>query len=381
MPQTVYRRGDHGPAVAEIQARLALLGLLPPGGTDYEGAVFDDAVDRAVRQFQQARGATVDGLVGAQTWRLLDDARWRLGDRVLWYAPSHLLSGDDIADLQHRLSDLGFDVGQVDGIFGRQTESAVRDFQRNVGITVDGLCGPLTFRALDRLARTVVGGAPGALREAERLRHSGPGLAGKVVVVDAGHGGTDRGVSAHGLTEAGVAEDLAARVEGRLSAIGVRAYLTRGRLADDEQPPSDTARAEVANRLEADLVVSLHCDGSTTPAAHGVATYYYGADRLGAFSSAGERFADLLQRELAARTDLTDCGFHRKTWDLLRRTRMPAVRIELGYLTHPGDAARLADAGFRDVVAEAVVAAVQRLYLPPEDDTPTGTIRLPDLVR
>jgi len=94
----------------------------------------------------------------------------------------------------------------------------------------------------------------------------------------------------------------------------------------------------------------------------------------------GARFADLLQRELTTRTDLLDCGTHEKTWDLLRRTRMPAVRLELGYLSHPGDAARIADPGFRDVVAEAIVAAVQRLYLPPEEDAPTGSILLPDLV-
>ena len=68
----------------------------------------------------------------------------------------------------------------------------------------------------------------------------------------------------------------------------------------------------------------------------------------------GEQFAGLLQRELVARTDLLDCGIHGKTWDLLRRTRMPAVRLEVGYVTHPGDAARLADPAFRDTVAEAV---------------------------
>ena len=46
-----------------------------------------------------------------------------------------------------------------------------------------------------------------------------------------------------------------------------------------------------------------------------------------------------MQREVVARTDLLDCRTHGKTWDLLRRTRMPAVRLELGYLSHPGDAA------------------------------------------
>ena len=385
MASPLYRLGDRGPAVAEIRARLAVLGLLP-GGVDelraasFDTAVFDEAVDAAVRGFQQARGSSVDGIVGPQTWRLLDDARWRLGDRVLWYAPSHLLSGDDVAELQQRLLGLGFDTGRADGIFGRDSEVALREFQRNVGILPDGTCGPATFKALTRLTRTVGGGAPSALREAEAIRRSGPALAGKVVVIDPGHGGADQGNSEHGLVEADLAQDLAARVEGRLTATGVTAYLTRGRLAESEPPPDESARAATANSLGADLLISLHMDTCPSTAANGAATYFFGHRELGTRSAVGARFADLLQRELTARTDLLDCGTHEKTWDLLRRTRMPAVRLELGYLTHPGDAARLADPGFRDVVAEAVVAAVQRLYLPPEEDAPTGSIRLHDLV-
>ena len=60
---------------------------------------------------------------------------------------------------------------------------------------------------------------------------------------------------------------------------------------------------------------------------------------------------------------------------------MPAVRIETGYLTNAGDAAKLADPAFRDAVSEAVVVAVQRLYLAQEDDAPTGTLRLDALLR
>ena len=78
----------------------------------------------------------------------------------------------------------------------------------------------------------------------------------------------------------------------------------------------------------------------------------------------GEKLADLVQREVCARTDLVDCRVHAKNWDLLRRTRMPAVRVEVGYLTNPVTPLRLADPAFRDVLAEAVAAAVQRLYLP-----------------
>jgi N-acetylmuramoyl-L-alanine amidase len=86
-----------------------------------------------------------------------------------------------------------------------------------------------------------------------------------------------------------------------------------------------------------------------------------------------------VQREIVARTDLGDLRSHAKTFDILRRTKMPAVRIDAGYLTNPGDAARLADPSFRDVIAEAVVVAVQRVYLDPDSDAKTGVLRLSEL--
>jgi N-acetylmuramoyl-L-alanine amidase len=364
MPSTpLYRLGDQGPAVAQIRELLAGLGLLPTH-QDADDA-FDASVDHAVRRFQQDQGITVDGIVGRQTYRRLDEAHWRLGDRLLHHQARRMLRGDDVAELQQRLADMGFASGRVDGIFGTLTENAVRRFQRNVGLPVDGRCGPATFAALGRLTRTVTGGMPVALREHEAIHAGGPALSGKVIVVDAGHGGPDTGyVSPHvdGLTEAAMSADIASRIEGRLTALGAMAFLTHG--ADLPEILDEEARADFANAARADLVVSVHAESCTSPLAHGVATYYFGAWRSGAHSSVGERLADLLQEEVVARTDLLDGRTHRKTWDLLRHTTMPAVRLEVGYLSNPGDAARLADAGFRDVVAEAVVTALQRLFTP-----------------
>ncbi len=86
----------------------------------------------------------------------------------------------------------------------------------------------------------------------------------------------------------------------------------------------------------------------------------------GTGSSLGARFAEMVQEEVCLRTDLTDCRTHSKTWDLLRMTRMPAVRIECGYLSSPRDARRLADPAFRDAVAEGIAAAVVRFFAPEE---------------
>jgi N-acetylmuramoyl-L-alanine amidase len=60
---------------------------------------------------------------------------------------------------------------------------------------------------------------------------------------------------------------------------------------------------------------------------------------------------------------------------------MPCVEVSAGYVTNPHDAARLGDAEFRDTVAEALLAAVQRLYLPASEDPGTGQLRLADLTR
>lgn len=369
----VLRRGDTGPAVAEVRARLATLGLLRSNGT--HPWLFDVATDRAVREFQQRRGLSVDGVVGPETYRALEEAHWRLGDRALSYAVRRPLVGDDVAALQTRLLELGFDPGRPDGVFGRRTEQALRDFQRNVGLVPDGTCGPETFRALEMLRRAVVGGRPQAMRESERLRAAGPSVAGKVIVVDPGHGGSDPGVTSGSLAESDLVADIAHRIEGRLAALGAAAFLTHGGSIVGD----DGDRAQFANDAAADLVLSLHIDGHVGTRANGVATYYFGTER-GPVSMVGERLAGLVQRELVARTGLLDCRTHAKTWSLLRRTRMPAVLVSVGYLTNPRDAARLALPGFRDVVAEAITAGIRRLYLPLEHDVPTGVLRLPVLV-
>src|SRR3954471_20771487 len=194
-PARLFRLGDVDPAVRDIRDRLSATGALPAAEAG-EGAdlqVYDAQVTDAVRAFQQRRGLLADGIVGPQTYRALDGARWALGDRILLHTPGHLMAGDDVAELQERLLGLGFHVGRVDGLFGRSTEMALRELQRGVGLEPDGTCGPSTLRALSQLlTRSVSGGQAHQLRETEQVRRAGPSLAGRVVVLDPGHGADDR---------------------------------------------------------------------------------------------------------------------------------------------------------------------------------------------
>jgi N-acetylmuramoyl-L-alanine amidase len=318
-----------------------------------------------IRSFQQERGLHVTGELNEQTSRALEEARWKLGDRSLYLQSSPMMRGDDVAALQSRLTEMGFHSGRVDGIFGAMTENAVKEFQKSVGAVVDGKCGPATIIALLRLTKIVSGGAPAALRESAMQKNRGPALANKVIVVDPGSDEHEREI----------VYDIAQRIEGRLLALGASVFLTRG----TQNNPSEQERISFTNKNKADLLISLHIDNHKNPEAHGVATFFYGSDQHGVHSIVGERFASLVQRELCARTDFLNCRTHAKTWDSLRLTAAPAVRVDLGYISNSADSSRLARAEFRDTVAESFIIAIQRLYLAAEDDAKTGTLRISDL--
>lgn len=379
------RRGDRGGAVTEIRSALAALGMIEDPDEDLTTGkhvavdVFDDELDHAVRAFQQHRGLLVDGIVGEATFRALKEASYRLGARILNHQFGAPMYGDDVATLQSRLQDLGFYTGLVDGHFGLQTHNALMSYQREFGLYPDGICGPETLRSLYFLGSRVTGGSPHAIREEELVRSSGPRLSGKRIIIDPGRGGSDHGLLLNGptgpISEADILWDLASRLEGRMTAIGMDTFLSRS----VHTSPSDAERAATANTVGADLMISLRCENQSSPAASGVASFHFGNSH-GSASTIGRNLADFIQREVVARTGLRDCRVHGRTWDLLRLTRMPTVQVDLGYLSNPGDRETLVSPSARDSIAEGILAAVKRLYLLGKNDRPTGTFTFAELL-
>lgn len=383
------RLGDIGRAVAEVRSTLASLGFLatqpttsPTEDQEYwkdTSAVFDAELDRALRAFQQHRGLLVDGIVGPTTYRAMKEASYRLGARTLIYQLSAPLYGDDVATLQRRLQDLGFYVHRVDGYFGPHTHAGLSAFQREIGLAADGICGPDTLRSLELLGSRVTGGNPHHIAEEEVVHRAGPQLTGKRIVIDPGLGGADTGMAI--TTDTGVVHeseilwDLASRLEGRMAATGMETFLSRP-LTEN---PTDARRAEISNAFDADLMISLRCAKNYSPLAGGVAGFYFGNSH-GSVSMIGQVLAGFIQREVVARTSLQDCRTHPRTWDLLRLTKMPTVQVDIGYLTNQYDASILVEARTRDIIAEAILIAVKRLYLLGQDDQPTGTYTFAELL-
>ncbi len=381
-----FRVGDRSPRVAEARSTLARLGLLSGYEADLsnkyaeEDKLFDADLAHVLKAFQQSRGIVPSGNIDDMTLRELRHASYKLGSRVLSYQPNNEMVGDDVASLQEQLQELGFYSHRVDGHFGPGTYEALSNYQLNSGLQDDGVCGPDTLAALKLLGRRITGGSPHAIREREQVRNAGPMLAGKRVVINPALGGANKGQSVAGMhgqiSEEEILWDLASRIKGRMISAGMETILSRPRMDD----PDHTSRAEIANAFGADLVISLQCDNYPNEKAHGVATFYFGSD-TGNSSLTGETLSGFIQREICARTEFQNCGTHARTWEMLRFTQAPTVELVAGYLTNPGDVARLTDPAVRDSIAEAVVVAVKRLYLLDRDDTPTGTFKFAELLR
>lgn len=298
----IFRLGDRGPEIHDIQQRLVALGEhVDPA--EFDGT-FGSSTELAVRNFQDRRSLRVDGRVGPDTWAQLVEASYGLGDRIL-YLRSPLHRGDDVRALQRKLNALGFDAGREDGLFGPRTDHAVREFQRNVGDEPDGIVGDETLTTLGRMRPPEAGPSRAVVREAESVRAMRSSIEGQIVAIDEG-----------GRTA--VHEAIAAALADELGAVGAKPVLLRG---DDDPPPSERARA--ANELGAAVCVSLHPASASDV---GVTCSYFGSATT--YSPAGRHLAELVLEELEAATGCRG-ALERLTDAIVRETRMPAVRIEL----------------------------------------------------
>jgi N-acetylmuramoyl-L-alanine amidase len=359
----IIRAGDAGEAVRDVQRRLLALGHRI--AADELSGRFGRSTDDAVRAFQRSRGLPADGMIGPDTWGRLVEAGYRLGDRTL-YVRSPLFRGDDVLDLQRRLNQLGFDAGREDGIFGVASGQAVLSFQRNIGMRADGIVGPDTVEALERIRPVQPGPSRALVREEEDVRAMRASIVGSRIAIDPGHGPDDPGnIGPTGATESELTLLLASDLADALARLGATPSILR--TTDDTPSPSD--RASAANDLGAAVCVSLHLNAGG-PSEQGSTCAYFGTQDT--YSPAGQRLAERVQDELTSRVGLIDGRTHRLTISLLRETRMPAVQVQPAFLTHPDEEGLLLDPDARRRIAEAIADGIAAFFASPDAATDQG---------
>lgn len=366
-PRTsTFQLGASDAVLLTVKAQLSRLGY---DVGDADSAEFDRDLDSTIKHFQQRRGLFSDGILGPQTFEQIELARHQLGDRILRFDPVRPFQGDDVAELQSKLSDLGLYAARIDFVFAETTNAAVRDLQKNLGLNVDGVAGPRTLRGLDAVTRGSASGNIFALQEKARLQSSGPSLSGRTFVIDAAPSlpMTDDAqlIANHVESSYDYSRDIAQRISGRLAAVGASPFV----LDANERAASDLLDSR------ASTLISVSQDIHTNPSANGVSTYYFGT-ATGQPSPIGKRLAELIQREILSRTTFLDCGSHARSWKSLHEHTTPTVHIVVGYITNDDDSQRLHSARVRDSIAESVAVALQRLYLTEAVDPETGAVDL-----
>jgi N-acetylmuramoyl-L-alanine amidase len=319
-PTTLLRSGDAGPAVRDLQQRLTRCGYV----VTLDGLFGDETLD-AVRAFQTQRRLRLDGICGPETWGALIESSYALGDRLL-YSRAPMLRGDDVIDLQGRLNALGFDAGREDGILGPESETALRQFQREYGLEPDGVCGPATITALLRVG-SLAGGSVASVRERESLRRHTRRLRDRRLFLV-----VDPGLAALG---AGVARRL--RSEGAI-------------VAPDTSGDDHDVLAAQANAFGADVCIAIGT--GTEP---GARCAYFANQTFR--SEAGLCLAHGVTETLRAVLPRVDEPAGR-TYRLLRETRMAAVMCELFSRDEPAGASLLASTGPK--LARALAAGVRK---------------------
>ena len=186
---------------------------------------------------------------------------------------------------------------------------------------------------------------------------------GRTIVIDAGHGGFDRGgVPGQRISEKDKNLDVAQRLKRILQAQGYRVVMTRD---SDVFIPLGT-RCDIANRYRGASFVSIHFNCASRVGANGIETYYYRSDSANLAAS--------IHRNVVSISPSENRGIRRRGFYVLRRTAIPSVLVECGFLTNPTEGRLALSGDYRQRLAEQIAKGINRQ--PAESSKPlTASLR------
>jgi len=170
----------------------------------------------------------------------------------------------------------------------------------------------------------------------------------KIVIIDAGHGGHDRGGSYGKVYEKHLALDTALRLEHYLKKKGYKTLMVRNR----DQFVSLSRRADIANKYRDAIFVSIHYNFTWRKAARGLETFY--------FSRQGGILASACHQSIRKFVSSSDRGVKHARYHVLRNCKHPAILVEGGFLSNSSDRAKCKKGVFRDGIARGIVAGIVR---------------------
>lgn len=178
-----------------------------------------------------------------------------------------------------------------------------------------------------------------------------------LVVLDAGHGGSDPGASGNGLKEKDINLAVTKEVGKILSDEGIRVAYTR----NDDSFVALGDRPNIANMYNASIFVSIHCNSNISSSPSGTETYcYYPLSDPNLYIQKDERYnlALRIQQEMIAALGLNNRGVKQANFQVLRQTDMPSALVEMAFISNPSDAALLAQGSVQKQAAKAIAKGI-----------------------
>ena len=179
------------------------------------------------------------------------------------------------------------------------------------------------------------------------------GAQSRTIVIDPGHGGHDRGgVPGQRISEKAMALDVSQRLRRVLEASGYRVVMTR----NSDVFVSLGQRVAIANSQRNATFVSVHFNSARRAGANGIETYYFRGDSAG--------LAANIHRNVVAIAPFENRGIRRRGYFVLRRTRVPSVLVECGFLTNPAEGRYALNPSYRQRLAEQIARGIRRQPAP-----------------
>ena len=192
---------------------------------------------------------------------------------------------------------------------------------------------------------------------------SSGGLSGKTITIDPGHGGSDSGaIGPHGLQEKNVTLPISKYLKSALENRGAKVVMTRTTDVDVYGPNASGveelgARVNIANRNNSDVLVSVHINAFTNPSVGGIATYYYSK------SGNDARLAQKVQTQIANTPGFNgDRGIQEGNLYVLRHSNMPAILVELGFISNPNEERALQSAQTQEDFANRIANGIANYF-------------------
>lgn len=181
-------------------------------------------------------------------------------------------------------------------------------------------------------------------------------LAAPCIVIDAGHGGRDRGAKAKMpfCEEKKLCLQTARLVKKYLDQLGYRVILTRS----TDAFIALSRRVEIAQQANTDLFVSLHYNASRNPSAKGVEIFFYDSKEDRTRSRASKQLADFILPRLVRRTSQSSRGVKKGNFYVIRETSMPAILIEGGFITNPQERQLLKNPSYQEKIARGIAEGI-----------------------